>query len=128
MEYAEATEASRMGEPSVSSSLEHLVTGSQGVITKRIDLALLEGQALLAHTLQRAALASAGMALLAAAWFAGGAALVLVVLPDATPVMRLAAFALLNGTCAAGLVVLALRRGRPQIRGRQNGNGSHPTL
>ena len=26
------------GEPSVSSSLEHLVGGSQGVITKRIDL------------------------------------------------------------------------------------------
>jgi hypothetical protein len=30
------------GEQSVSSALEHLVAGSQGVITKRIELALFE--------------------------------------------------------------------------------------
>lgn len=114
-------------EPSVSSSLEHLVAGSQGVITKRIDLALLEGQELLSRTLQRAALVSGGMVLAAAAWFAGAAALVLFVMPDANPVVRLAAFALLNGTCAAGLVTLALRRGRPQTRVRPNGNGSSTT-
>ena len=115
------------GEPSVASSLEHLVAGSQGVITKRIDLALLEGQELLSRTLQRAALVSGGMVLAAAAWFAGAAALVLFVMPDANPVVRLAAFALLNGTCAAGLVTLALRRGRPQTRVRPNGNGSSTT-
>jgi len=111
-------------EPSVSSSFEHLVAGSQGVITKRIDLALLEGQELLSRTLQRAALVSAGMVLAAAAWFAGAAALVLFVIPDANPVVRLAAFASLNGTCAVGLVTLALRRSRPQRRVRSNGNGS----
>jgi hypothetical protein len=32
-----------VAEPSVSSALEHLAAGSQGVIAKRIDLALLEG-------------------------------------------------------------------------------------
>jgi uncharacterized membrane protein YqjE len=112
------------GEMSVSSSLEHLVAGSQGVITKRIDLALLEGQELLSRMLQRAALASAGMVLAAAAWFAGAAALVLFVLPDASPVIRLAAFGLLNAAGAAGLVTLAMRDSRPQARVRPNGTGS----
>lgn len=116
------------GEPSVTSSIEHLVAGSQGVITKRIDLALLEGQQLLSRTLQRAALASAGIVLLAAAWFAAGAALVLFLLPEATPVVRLATFALLNATCAAALVALALRRSQPHAPVRQNGNGSHLRL
>ena len=73
------------GEPSVSSSLEHLVAGSQGVITKRIDLALLEGQELLSRTLQRAALVGVGMVLAAAAWFAVAACLVLFATPDAEP-------------------------------------------
>ena len=124
MEFTEATERDRpTGEPSVSSSLEHLVSGSHGVITKRIDLALLEGQELLWRTLQRAALVSAAMVLAAAGWFAGTAALVLFVLPDATPLVRLAAFAVLNGTCAVGLVTLAMGRGRPQRRVRPNGNG-----
>ena len=61
----------------VSSSLDHLVAGSQGVITKRIDLALIEGQELLSHTLQRAALVGFGMVLAAGAWFAVAACLVL---------------------------------------------------
>jgi hypothetical protein len=100
------------GESSVSSSLEHLVAGSQGVITKRIDLALLEGQALLARTLQRAALVACGLVLAAGAWFAGAACLVLLVTPNATPVPRLAAFGVLNAGGALGLVALA-RRGRP---------------
>lgn len=105
------------GEPSVSSSLEHLVAGSQGVITKRIDLALLEGQELLSHTLQRAALVAGGMVLAAGAWFAVAACLVLLVTPHANPVLRLAAFGLLNAGGALGLVALA-RRGRPQTPAR----------
>ena len=61
-------------EPSVTSSLGHLVAGSQGVITKRIDLALLEGRELLSRSIERAALVGAGMVLAAAAWFAGAPA------------------------------------------------------
>jgi uncharacterized membrane protein YqjE len=134
VEFAEPSETnsdnarddSPAGEPSVSSSLEHLVAGSQGVITKRIDLALLEGQELLSRTLQRAALVGAGMVLAAVAWFAGAGAFVLFVAPDASPVIRLAAFGLLNGAGAAGLVTLAMRHSRPPTRVRPNGNG--PTL
>ena len=55
-------------EPSVSSALEHLVAGSQGAITKRIDLALLEGQELLSRTFRGAALLGFGMVLAAGAW------------------------------------------------------------
>jgi hypothetical protein len=111
----------------VSSSLEHLVAGSQGVVTKRIDLALLEGRELLSRSIERATLVGAGMVLAAAAWFAGVGAFVLFVAPDANPVIRLAAFGLLNGAGAVGLVTLAIRRGRPQTRTRANGNGSSTT-
>jgi hypothetical protein len=111
------------GEPSVSSSLEHLVAGSQGVITKRIDLALLEGQQLLSRSIERVALAAAGMVLAAVAWFAGAGALVLFVAPDASPVLRLAAFGLLNGAGAVGLVTLGTRHSRPPTRVRPKGMG-----
>ena len=110
-------------EPSVSSSLEHLVAGSQGVITKRIDLALLEGRDLLSHSLQRAALVGFGMVLAAGAWFAFAACLVLLVTPNASLVLRLAAFGLLNAGGALGLVALAMR-GRPPTPARTNGTVS----
>lgn len=127
MELSDATEGDgATGEPSVSSSLEHLVSGSQGVITKRIDLALLEGQELLSRAIERAALVGAGMVLAAAAWFTGAGAFVLFVAPDASPVIRLAAFALLNGAGAVGLITLAMRRSRPPIRVRPNGTGAPP--
>ena len=128
MELAEPAVANGdgTGEPSVSSSLEHLVAGSQGVITKRIDLALLEGRELLSRSLQGAALVGLGIVLAAAAWFAVAAGVVLLVIPDASRVVRLAAFGLLNGGTAAGLVTLAMRRGLPQRRLRPNGNGSSP--
>lgn len=115
-----------IGEPSVSASLEHLVAGSQGMITKRIDLALLEGRELLSRTVQGAALVALGITLAAAAWFAMAASVVLLVIPDASWVIRLAAFGLLNGGCAVGLVTLAMRHRRPPTRVRPNGNG--PTL
>lgn len=124
-EFTEATEPT--GEPSVSSSLEHLVAGSQGVITKRIDLALLEGRELLSRTLQGSVLVGLGIILAAAAWFAVTACVVLLVIPDPIWVARLAAFGLLNGGTAVGLVMLALRRGRPQRRVHPNGNGSGST-
>ena len=68
-----------------------------------------------------------GIILAAAAWFAVTACVVLLVLPDASWVVRLAAFGLLNGGTAVGLVTLAMRRGRPQRRVRPNGNGSSTT-
>ena len=110
-------------EASVSSAIEHLVVSSQGVITKRIDLALLEGHELLSSTLQRAALVGLGMVLGAGAWFAAAASVVLLVTPDANLVLRVAAFGLLNAGGALGLVALAAR-GRPQTPARANNDVS----
>ena len=129
---AHGTQGDRAGgqgataEPSVSSAIEHLAASSQGVITKRIDLALLEGQELLSQTLQRAALVGFGMVLAAGAWFAGAACLVLLITPNANPVLRLAAFGLLNAGGALGLVALAMR-GRPQTPADAHGNVSGTT-
>jgi hypothetical protein len=126
---AHATQPDQVGrqgagaEPSVSSALVHLVAGSQGVITKRIDLALLEGRELLSHTLEGAALVGAGTLLAVAAWLAGAAGFTLVVIPVANPVVRLVVFGLLNGGVAAGLVGLGMRRGRQQRSARPNGSG-----
>ena len=114
------------GEPSVSSAIEHLVASSQGVITKRIDLALLEGHDLLSRTLQRAVLVAFGMVVAAGAWFAVAACLVLLVTPNTQPVLRLAVFGLLNAGAALGLVALAMR-GRPQRPVRATGNVSGRT-
>ena len=121
------TVAGHTGEPSVSSSLEHLVAGSQGMITKRIDLALLEGRELLSSSIERGALLGAGMLLAAVAWLAGVACAVLFAIPDASLVVHVAVFGLINGAAAAGLLALAMRRGQPPTRTRTNGNGSSPT-
>ena len=115
------------GNPSVSSSLEHLVAGSQGMITKRIDLALLEGRELLSRSIQGAALVGLGIVLAAAAWFALTASVVVLVSPDAGWVVRFAAFGSLNGAGAVGLVTLAKRHSRRPSRVRPNGNGSSTT-
>jgi len=109
-----ATESNGTGaEHSVSSSLEHLVAGSQGVITKRIDLALLEGRELLSRSIERAALGGAAMVLAAAAWFAVVASVVLWATPGASVIVRAAAFAAVNAAGAAALVTVAMRLGRP---------------
>jgi hypothetical protein len=91
----------------MAAALEHLAAGSQGAITKRIDLALLEGQELLSRTFRAAALVGFGVVLAAGAWFAAATCLVLLVTPDANLVVRLAIFALLN-VGAVGVVVLTI--------------------
>lgn len=125
MESSEAAQGNgATSESSVSSSLEHLVAGSQGVINKRIDLALLEGRELLSRALQGAALVGLGIILVAAAWLAATVSVVLLVIPDASWAVRFAAFALLNAGTAIGLVTLALRDSRPPAPARRSGNES----
>jgi hypothetical protein len=93
-------------------ALEHLAAGSRGAIGDRIDLALLEGQELLSRAFRGAALLGVGMVLATGAWFAAATGLVLLATPDASLVVRLADFALLNAVGAVGLVALAVRRRR----------------
>lgn len=98
--------------PSMSTSLEHLVSGSQGVFNNRIDLALLEARESLSRSGEKAALVGMAMLLAIAAWFAAAAALVISAAPQWGLPARLAAFALLNALGAAALVTLSLSRGR----------------
>lgn len=98
-------------EPSVSSALERLGTAGSGVVAKRMDLAILDGQELLSRALGRAALIGPGIVLATVAWFAVAAAFVLLVAPAATLAVRLAIFGLLNAGGALALVALGARRG-----------------
>jgi drug/metabolite transporter (DMT)-like permease len=102
----------RMEEASVGSSLEHLIAGSQGVITKRLDLAVLEAEDLFSRGTERAALIGVAMILLAGACFAMTGTLASVVVPETSPQLRMALFGLLNAVAAIGAVQLARRRGR----------------
>jgi|SRR5579862_712511 len=130
--FADAAKRDKFGgnsataEPSVSSALEHLGIAGQGVITKRIDLALLEGREVLSRTLGGAALIGAGVLLAAAAWFAVAAGSTLFMIPAAHPIDRFAVFAVLNGAAALGLVALGMRRGQPQPLVRPTGAPAAP--
>src|SRR5512143_952028 len=79
-------------EPSMSSALERLLAASQGVVTKRIDLALLEVQEILSRGAADAVLAVLGVVCAAAAWFALALCVVLLVAADASLVERLGLF------------------------------------
>lgn len=103
---------------SVSASLEHLVSASQGVLSKRIDLVLLEVEEMLSRSLASAALGGVCILLLAGGWFAVAGSLVLLLFPDSSSVLRLFAFGLVNGAGALGSMVLLMRHSRP---GRANG-------
>ena len=111
------------GESSVSSSFAHLLAGSQGVVTKRIDLALLEAQELFSRNLRHAALIAFAVLLGAGAWFAAAACLVQLANPRATPLLRLTAFGLLNAGGALGLAAFAMR-GRPHEPAHERANES----
>lgn len=97
--------------PTISASLDSLVAGSQGLIARRLDLALLEAGELVARSTERAALAGMGMLLAVGAWMAASAALVEAIVPHLSPASRLAAFAALCALGALAFAGLALRRG-----------------
>ncbi len=98
----------------MSSALERLVVASQGVVTKRIDLALLEGQEAISRTFRATALTSVGVLLICAAWFALLWCAVLMI-GAALPV-RLGVFSLLNAIGAVALYAASKRRAHPQTR------------
>lgn len=112
-----------VGHGETVSSLTRLVTASQGVIGKRIDLAVLETQTSLSRTLRRATLVALGLVFAVAAWFALAASLVLAINANATPPLRLATFGLLNGAAAFGVLAIAMRN-----RSRANRRGDFATV
>ncbi len=94
---------------SIGTALERLLTASQGVVTKRIDLALLEARNLVSRGLISIFLLGLNVVWIAAAWCALTICLIALVLGDGSFVARVAAFGILNA--AAALVgILIIRR------------------
>jgi uncharacterized membrane protein YqjE len=87
--------------------LERLLTASQGVVTKRIDLALLEAQEMVTHGLESIFVLVLNVVWIAAAWFALTIWAITVVLGDHSFADRVAAFGLLNAAAAvAGILMI----------------------
>src|SRR5690242_18981442 len=87
-------------EPSVGAALERLLTASQGVVMKRIDLALLEAQQIVTHGLESVFLMALNLLSISAAWFAFATWLVMTVLGGESFGDRAAAFGVLNAAAA----------------------------
>lgn len=102
------------GEPSVTSSLERVVVASQNMISKKIDLALLEGREWITGAVLSVLMAACGAVLACAAWFALVACVALS-LPDGySATARAAVFAVINLVVAAALLAPVFRRVSPE--------------
>jgi len=93
----------------VGAAVERLLTASQGVVTKRIDLALLEARDIVTHSLESAVLLALNLVWIAAAWFAFAVWVTTLAFGDQSFASRIAVFGVLNA--AAALVgILIIRR------------------
>jgi len=102
-------------EPSLPAALEKLASATQGVITKRIDLVMLEINALVGTLVVRTALVIFGVIVGLAAWFGAISALVLWLTPNMGTVGHLAIFALVNAAIGAVVVFFAVREQLPKL-------------
>ena len=93
----------------MTSSLDQFVAGSQGMIGKRIDLALLDGQELLSRSAHRFALITTALLLALGGWFAWTWAFATWAAPDGNPLARLTVFGALQFVAAVAVVALARR-------------------
>lgn len=92
-------------DPSWPVALERLATATQGVITKRIDLVMLESSELVSTMIVRSALIGFGVLLALAAWSSGTAAVILYLMPAAGIMLQLIVYA--GSTATLGVAVLA---------------------
>lgn len=95
-------------EPSIPSAVEKLVGASQGVITKRIDLVMLEVHELIGKLVMRSALVAFGLVIALSAWFAAIGALILVLTPGAGTIVHLGVFALINAAVGAAIIAVGV--------------------
>ncbi len=117
------------GEQSLGSVFERLVTASQGTITKRIDLAILEGQEVLTRGAKASFVGALAVLLASMAWAALIAAVVLALTPESTPAVHLALFGATNAVAVvllAGFVLTLVRPPVPAVgSGTVTGNSSN---
>jgi hypothetical protein len=96
-------------EPSVPAALEKIASASQRVLSKRIDLLMLDNHEFIQGLLFKAAFLGAGVIAGLAAWFAGTGALVGWLMAGWTKAAQLGAFAAINAIVGGIVLVLALR-------------------
>jgi uncharacterized membrane protein YqjE len=95
--------------PSVPAALEKIATATQRVVTKRIDLFLLENRELVKDLAVKAGFVAFGTITALAAWFSGIAALVLFLMPQWSLAAKLLAFTGINLIVGAVVVAMSLR-------------------
>jgi hypothetical protein len=103
-------------EPSVPAALEKIASVSQRVLSKRIDLLMLDNHELISRLLVKAAALSVGVVTGLSAWLSALSAVVMWLLPDWSTAGRLAMFALLNAVFSAVVVAVVLRK-PPKLSG-----------
>jgi len=101
-------------DPSLPAALEKLASATQGVLTKRIDLVMLEVNEMVGVLVLRSALVGFGVLVALAAWFGGISALVLALAPSLSTAVHLGIFALINAVVGGAVIAYALRQQRPQ--------------
>jgi hypothetical protein len=105
-----------LAEPSVPAALEKIASASQRVLSKRIDLLMLDNHELISRLLVKAAALSVGVVTGLSAWLSALSALVMLLLPTWSTAGRLAMFALLNAVFSAVVVAVVLRK-PPKLSG-----------
>jgi hypothetical protein len=96
-------------EPSVPAALEKIASASQRVLSKRIDLLMLDNHEMISRLLVKAALLSVGVVAGLAAWMTATAAIVTWLVPNWSTAGQLGIFALVNAVVAAVVVTFTLR-------------------
>jgi uncharacterized membrane protein YqjE len=102
------------GEPSVTSSIERMVIASQNVISKKIDLAVLEGQEWITRAVSSVLLAAVGGLLACAAWLSLVACIALALPESFNTLGRAAVFTAVNVIAAILMLRPVLRRVSPR--------------
>jgi len=110
--------------PSVPAALEKIASATQRVISKRIDLVMLENHELVSTLIARAALISFGVVVALSAWFAAIAAVVFYLMPNSGVVLHLAVFAAINAAVGAIVVAFGLREQLPTLAAEVTGGES----
>jgi uncharacterized membrane protein len=99
-------------EPAFIDAVLRVFEAGQRLILDRIDLARLEVARLSAHALSGAALVTVGAILIAGAWFATLAVVVLWLRPHLSPVASLAILATVTAIAGSAVTTVGLRRAR----------------
>ena len=100
-------------ELTLPAAFEKLATATQSVITKRIDLVMLDNRQLVGTMVVKGGLVISSVLVGLTAWFAAVFALILLAMPAASTGLHLAVFASINAVASCIVAVVASRQSAP---------------